>query len=363
MIDLIAFLVNCEERISMKRVFGIFTFCIIMIIPFIILASSQSKDYPYDYEQLSQEERLVIHFSHVVGEDTPKGMAARKFADLLKERSKGYIEVQVFSNGTLYKDGEEMNALSRGDIQLIAPAISKLTDFVPEISVFDLPYAFHSLEEVHEYAESAAGRRLKEKLKEHNLYAIGLWDSGFKQLSNRFHPIDELNDLTNLRMRIMPSDILVQQFSLIGAHPRKYEFNAVYHELQIGSVDGQENTLTNITSKNLYSLQDYLTISNHGYLGYFVLFNLDFWNSLDADVQQLITETFKEVQQWEWNLTEQLNNQTLTDIENCNCIEIHYLSDEDVKEWEEQFQPVYDYYKSKYSEEFINALPKFQSDS
>ena len=185
----------------MKRVFGIIILCFLFTIPFIVLVSSQSNDYPFDYEQLSNDDRLVIRFSHVVGEDTPKGIAARRFAELVKERSNGYIEIQVFSNGTLYKDGEEMNALSRGDVQLIAPAISKLTNFVPEISVYDLPYAFHSLDEVHEFTEGKAGQKLTKKLNEYNLYPVGLWDSGFKQLSNRVRPIEHVNDLKNLKMR------------------------------------------------------------------------------------------------------------------------------------------------------------------
>ncbi|SOC41235.1 DctP family TRAP transporter solute-binding subunit [Ureibacillus acetophenoni] len=347
----------------MKRVVGLIILFFLFTIPFVLLVSFQSHDYPYDYEQLSEDERLVIRFSHVVGEDTPKGMAARKFAELVKERSNGYIEVQVFSNGTLYKDGEEMNALSRGDIQMIAPAISKLTNYVPEISVYDLPFAFHSLDEVHEFTDSEAGEILTDQLKEHNLYAIGLWDSGFKQLSNRIRPIQHYDDLKNLTMRIMPSDILAKQFTVLGAFPKEYDFNAVYYELQKKSVDGQENTLTNITSKNFYSLQDYLTISNHGYLGYFVLFNLDFWNSLDNDVKQLLTDTFLEVQQWEWEITKKLNDETLQKIENCQCIELHYLSDEDINSWEEKFNPVYDFYIRKYGDQFIKELPKFRSDT
>ena len=107
-----------------------------------ILIGCQQQTYPTDNEQLSHEEQIVIRFSHVVGENTPKGMAAIKFAELIKERSNGHVEIQVFPNGVLYKDGEEMNALLRGDIQMIAPAISKITTFVPEWSVMDLPYAF-----------------------------------------------------------------------------------------------------------------------------------------------------------------------------------------------------------------------------
>lgn len=89
---------------------------------------------------------------------------------------------------------------------------------------------------------------------------------------------------------------------------------------------------------------------------------MDFWNSLPEDVQQLLTETLAEVQEWEWELTKQLNEEKLQDIENCQCIQIHYLSDEDQKEWEEKFEPVYDYYKNHYGDEFIKALPKNQQE-
>ncbi|NLY79805.1 MAG: DctP family TRAP transporter solute-binding subunit, partial [Lysinibacillus sp.] len=237
----------------MRKLRRVILFFFILLFPLLTLACSQQNEYPIDYEQLSEEERLVIRFSHVVGEDTPKGMAARKFADLLKERSNGRIEVRVFSNGTLYKDVEELDALKRGDVQIIAPAISKLTHLVPELSVYDLPFAFDSLEEVHAYTESEAGKKLQNQLKKHNLLAIGLWDSGFKQISNDIRPIEHYNDLKGIRIRIMQSDILAKQYQIVDAFPRKIDFNTVFQSLKKGDVEGQENTLTNITSINLYS--------------------------------------------------------------------------------------------------------------
>lgn len=349
----------CQGRVHMRRVYGIIILCTIVFIPILFLFSCEfSQDYPVDYEQLSEDERIVIRLSHVVADNTPKGMAARKFAELIKERSDGHIEVQVFSNGTLYKDGEEMNALLRGDVQLIAPATSKLTELVPELAVFDLPYAFNSLDEVHEFAFSDAGNKLTDKLEQHNLKVVGIWDSGFKQISNSVHPITHYSDLKNIRMRIMPSDVLAEQYRTVGAFPKRIDFNTVFNQLQKGNIDGQENTLTNIATKNLYSLQDYLTISDHGYLGYYLLFNLEFWNRLPKDVQQLLTDTLKEVQEWEWNLTTQLNQEKLETIENCSCIQIHYLTDEEKKEWEEVYQPVYKFYEERYGKEFIEVLPK-----
>jgi len=337
------------------------SFVSVLIFITILLVSCQEDVYPTDNEQLSHEEQIVIRFSHVVGENTPKGMAAVKFAELIKERSNGHVEIQVFPNGVLYKDGEEMNALLRGDIQMIAPAISKITTLVPEWSVMDLPYAFKNADEVHTYVNSDVGQSLMTKLNAHNLFSMGVWDSGFKQLSNSIRPIEAVQNLNGLRMRIMPSDILAEQFSIVGAYPKRIDFNTVFHQLQRGNVDGQENTLTNITSKNLHSLQDYLTISNHGYLGYLLLMNHEFWNSLPEDVQTLLIETLKEVQEWEWQLAENLTAERLEEMEACDCIKIYNLSDEEKEEWESAFEPVYRYYAENYGKKYIQALPKNQS--
>ena len=343
----------------MKRCFTVRWLCLLSVI-LLLFSCQDSHSYPTDYEQLSENERLVIRFSHVVGEDTPKGMAARRFAELVKERSNGYIEVQIFSNGTLYKDSEELEALMRGDIQMIAPATSKLTHLVPEISVLDLPYAFQSLDEVHQYLQSNIGQQLTDKLQKQNLLSVGIWDSGFKQLSNNIRPIHTFSDLKGLNMRIMPSEILEKQFEVMGAYSKKVEFNTVFNELQKGSVDGQENTLSNISSKNLHSLQSYLTISNHGYLGYLVLFNLDFWNSLSSEAQDILESALLEVQQWEWDLVNELNAQKLEEIEQCECVEIYTLPDDEKQLWEEAFKPVYRYYRIHHPIRYIEALPKFQ---
>lgn len=335
-------------------------FLIIGLAFFLVLFGCQSTNYPIDFEQLGEDERIVIRFSHVVGEDTPKGLAARRFAQLIKERSNGFVEVQVFPNGFLYKDGEELEALLQGDIQMIAPATSKVTFLTPEWSVIDLPFAFNSYEEVHEYLAGSAGQDLISKFDGKGLRMLGVWDNGFKQISNRDHPIYDPKSLQFLKMRIMPSDIIHKQFSSLGAIPREIDFNILFHHLESGDVDGQENTLSNITSKNLYLLQNYLTISNHGYLGYVLLMNNQFWEELPDNVQVLITDTLKEVSEWERETARNLNAKKLKELEACQCIDIYHLSPEERRLWEEEFQPVYDYFIERFGTKYIEALPKYQ---
>ncbi len=335
---------------------------IVIIAGFILFALSgcQPNTYPKDYEQLSEDERIVIRFSHVVGEDTPKGLAARKFAQLVKERSEGYVEVQVFSNGFLYKDGEEMEALLNGDVQMVAPATSKVTTLIPEWSVIDLPFAFDEYDEVHDYLAGPAGRELASMFDNHGIQMLGMWDNGFKQLSNRNDPIRRPEDLKQLKMRIMPSDILYKQFTIMGATPKKIDFNVVFHHLENGDIDGQENTMSNITSKNLHLLQNHLTISNHGYLGYVLLMNKEFWDGLPENVRILIQDTLVEVSDWEREAAFQLNQKNLEELEDCHCIDIHHLTNEERQAWEKSFEPVYDYYIERYGAKYVEELPKLR---
>lgn len=324
----------------------------------LILSACQAEAYPEDHEQLSQEERIVIRFSHVVGEDTPKGLAARRFAQLMKERTNGYVEVQVFPNGYLYKDGEELDALLRGDIQMIAPATSKVTPLVPEWQVLDLPFAFENAEEIHDYLEGAAGVELMSKLKPKGMYPLGMWDNGFKQMTNNRNPLIHPSDFEGLRFRIMPSQVLQDQFAQFKAVPRPYAFNDVFQLLENGEIDGQENTASNITSKYLHSMQDYMTVSNHGYLGYLVLVNTQFWEQLPDTIQVTLQETLAEVTEWEMNKAKKIHEQDMRTLEACQCISIHALTEEERQEWEDALEPVYQKFSDRFGANYINQLPK-----
>lgn len=336
---------------------------IILLIPLAVSCSEREEAYPVDYEQLSMEERIVIRFSHVVGESTPKGLAARRFAEIVKERSQGLIEVQVFSNGYLYGDGEEIEALSNDDVQIIAPATSKISTIVPEWSVLDLPYAFENADQLHSYLAGPVGEELITKLREKGFHTIAIWENGFKQISNRNYPIHLPNDLNALRVRIMPSQIIENQFKTYQAVPRRLEFNELYSLLAEGTVDAQENTLSNITSKNIHLLQEHLTMTNHGYLGYALLMNETFWNGLSDEVKQIIEEALSEVNEWQWDLARKINVDKLRYLEECNCIDIHYLSDEEEHVWENGFQSVYTYYIERFGSKYIEALPKYKEEN
>lgn len=300
-----------------------------------------SHPVPIDHEQVSDHEKIVIRFSHVVGEDTPKGQAARLFAKLMKERTNGKVEVQVFSNSSLYTDSEELNALSEGHVQIIAPALSKLTHMVPGLGAFDLPFLFSSLEGYHQVFAGPIGKDISESLEEKGMVVLGFWDSGFKQFTNNVRPVLRPLDLAGTTIRIMPSAVLDQQFHLMQVNPVQMNFDDVYRALEQGWIQGQENTISNIYSKRYHTVQKYMTISDHGYLGYVVVINKEFLHQLPEDVQDVIHKTMEEVSQWERKQAVKLEQEKLNEIYNCRCIEIERLTEQDKAMWKEFYKPLY----------------------
>lgn len=294
-----------------------------------------------DNEQVSEKDKIVIRFSHVVGEDTPKGQAVRMFAKLMKERTNGKVEVQVFSNSSLYKDSEELDALHQGRVQMIAPALSKLSNVVPELGIFDLPYLYPDLEGYHKVFDGKIGSVLSDSVAKHNMVPLGYWDSGLKQFTTNLRPIHKPADLAGSSMRIMPSTILDQQFNLLQVKAVQTDFNDVYTALEQGRIQGQENTISNIYSKKFYQVQRYMTLSDHGYLGYLVLIDQKFWNRLPADIRTTMRDTMDEVTRWQRQQSIKIEQDKLKEIEKCNCIQISKLSAADKAEWRKYFQPLY----------------------
>lgn len=157
---------------------------VIAISTVLLLTGCQNR--ALDYEQVGVDERIVIKFSHVVSESTPKGMAARRFAQLMHERTEGRVEVQVYPNSQLYMDGEEVDALINNHVQLIAPATAKMTQYFPELLLFDLPFIFENYAQVHQFIDSDAGQGLLNKLQSQDMLTLNMWDNGFKVMtSNR----------------------------------------------------------------------------------------------------------------------------------------------------------------------------------
>ena len=235
---------------------------------------------------LGAQAPMVIKFSHVVAENTPKGQAALKFKELAEKKLPGKVRSQVFPNSQLFGDAKELEALLLGDVQFIAPSLSKFDRYTKKMQIFDLPFLFDDIAAVDRFQSGAEGKALLESMKSRGLLGLGYWHNGMKELSTNKDQLKRPEDVKGLKFRIQPSDVLEAQFRALGANPQKMAFSEVYQALQTGVVDGQENTWSNIYSQKFYEVQKTIAETNHGVIDYMVVTNAKWWDGLPADVQQ-----------------------------------------------------------------------------
>ena len=206
----------------------------------------------------SAQQPIVIKFSHVVAVDTPKGKGADYFKKLAEERTKGRVKVEVYPNSSLFKDGEEMEALQLGSVQMLAPSLAKFGPLgVREFEVFDLPYIFDNYDELHKVTEGPVGAALFKKLESKGIIGLAYWDNGFKVMSAN-KPIRVPADYKGLKMRIQSSKVLGDEMKALGAIPQVMAFSEVYQALQTGVVDGTENPPSNFYTQKMHEVQKYL---------------------------------------------------------------------------------------------------------
>jgi C4-dicarboxylate-binding protein DctP len=274
------------------------------------------------------QQPIVIKFSHVVAVDTPKGKAAEQFKKLAEERTKGRVKVEVYPNSSLYKDGEEMEALQLGSVHMLAPSVAKFGPLgVREFEVFDLPYMFDSFEELHKVTNGPVGAALFKKLESKGIIGLAYWDNGFKDFSaNR--PIRTPADYKGLKMRIQSSKVLGDQIKALGAIPQVMAFSEVYQALQTGVVDGTENPPSNFYTQKMHEVQKYFTLSEHGVIEYAVITNKRFWDGLPADIRATLEGAMKDATKYANDIAKKENDDALEGVRKSGKTEIITLTAE-----------------------------------
>ncbi|MFC2972090.1 TRAP transporter substrate-binding protein [Azotobacter bryophylli] len=297
---------------------------------------------------------IVIKFSHVVAEHTPKGQGALLFKTLVEERLPGRVKVEVYPNSSLFGEDEEMEALLRGDVQLIAPSMGNFEPYSKSIKLFDLPFLFNDMAAVDRFQSGPVGRSLLRSMKWQGITGLAYWHNGMKQLSaNR--PLREPDDARGLKFRVQTSQVLEEQFRALHAKPRPMSFAKVYQSLSSGVVDGAENPYSNIYSQKMHEVQPYITETNHGLLDYMLITNTAFWNSLPDDVRDELLKISTEVSVEVNRQAEALNQEAKQHILDAGTSEIIELTPEERDRWREAMKPAWKKFESEIGTYLIKA--------
>jgi C4-dicarboxylate-binding protein DctP len=304
------------------------------------------------------QDPIIIKFSHVVAEDTPKGQGALKFKELAEKYTNGKVKVEVYPNSSLYKDKEEIEALQLGSVQMLAPSTAKFAPLgVKEFEALDLPWLFKDEDTYEKAMKGPIGQWLFKKLEAKGITGLAYWDNGFHMVSaNR--PLLMPADFQGLKFRISGSKIADRYFRDLGSIPQIMAFSEVYQALQTGVVDGCENTPSNYLTQKFYEVQKDITVSNHAHLQYAVIVNSKFWNGLPPDIRAQLEKAMAEATDYTNSIARKENADALAKIKQSGKTTLHYLNDDQRKAWQAAMRPTYKWAKGRVGQPVLDLIGK-----
>jgi len=304
------------------------------------------------------QQPIIIKFSHVVANDTPKGKGSLKFKELAEKYTNGKVKVEVYPNSSLFKDKEEIEALQLGSVQMLAPSTAKFAPLgAKEFEALDLPWLFKDDETYAKAMKGEVGKWLFKKLESKGITGLAYWDNGFHMVSaNR--PLLNPSDFQGLKIRISGSKIADQYFRILGSIPQIMAFSEVYQALQTGVVDGCENTASNYLTQKFDEVQKHITVSYHAHLQYAVIVNSKFWNGLPPDIRQQLDKAMDEATDYTNSIARKENEDALAEIKKKGATTLHYLTDDQKKAWQAAMRPTYAWAKGRVGQEVLDLVAK-----
>lgn len=292
------------------------------------MASAQSEQ--------AAEKTYTIRIAHTHTEEGLYYKGSVRFKEIVEERSGGRIKVEHFPNGQLGADRDIQEGVSLGTIEagLSSSPVVILNDY---FKLLDAPYMFVSREHVTKVLDGEIGEKLAAPLADHNIKHLGYWENGFRQITNNVRPINVPADLQGIKLRTPESPVRMTTFRTYGANPVPMPFTELFGALQQGIVDGQENPLATIYQASLQDVQKYLSLTGHVYSAVHLLMNKPLFDSMPADLQQILVDAGREVAVYTRQLGQE-NDNKLVDVLKADGVEVNQAN---VRAFVEKSKPVW----------------------
>jgi len=287
-----------------------------------------------------KERKLKFTFS--VAKDSPLGQGAYKFADLVSQKSGGKIKVDVFPAGVLGGAPQDLAGLRGGTIDFSTMATGLLSGIDKEFMVFDFPFLFNNAQEAVAVVDGPVGTRMMNKLSQHGLVGLGMWELGFRNMTNSKRPIVKAEDAEGLKVRVFTSPIYLDLVKALGANPVPLNFPELYGALESKAVDGQENPLAIIETSRFPEVQKYLSLTRHVYTAMPVLMSKKTWDSMSETERKIIVESEKEARAVQRRISQNEEAKTLENLK--KQMQVNEISPAEMARLRRKVQPVIDKY-------------------
>lgn len=295
-----------------------------------------------------------LKFTFSIAKDHPLGQGAYLFSELVKKKSGGKIKVAVFPAGVLGGAPQDLAGLRGGTIDFSAMATGLLSGIDKEFMVFDFPFLFNNSQEAFAVVDGPVGRRLMNKLSQHELIGLGMWDLGFRNMTNSKRPITRPEDMQGLKLRVIASPIYLDLANALGANPVPMAFPELYGALESKAVDGQENPLAVIETSKFAEVQKYLSLTRHVYTAMPVLMSKKTWDSMSATEHKIIQEAELEARTEQRKISLREEAQTLESLK--KTMQVNDITPAEMARLRQKVQPVIDKFTKEVGEPVVKEV-------
>ncbi len=304
----------------------------------------------------AKQKKKVIKIGHIVSEATSVHRACLAFKKYVEKESKGSLEVQIFPNGQLGGDLQLTEAVALGTLQIAVPATAVLTAYDPVFGLLDLPFIFKDVDSGFAVLDGELGLKLNEKLMAVGLKNLGYSYNGARCMSNNVRPINEPADLDGIKMRVMESPVFIDMFKYLGANPTPMSFGEVFTGLQQGTIDGQENAPALVYASRFNEVQKYYSLTNHVQSYLVNVMNMDFFDSLSAEQQEIVLSGAKK-----YLISAQRTDEINDNIETVEKLiktgmKVNEITPENMEKFIAALKPLHEKYKKQFGEEWFVLL-------
>jgi TRAP-type transport system periplasmic protein len=268
-----------------------FSFIILFVFTLILPARAQSAD-------TAAQQPIELRLGHNAALGAVLDLTAAEFARRINAALRGQVTIKVYGNSTLGSDVDMFHQVERGELDFALPS-NYLSTVDPIFSVFDMPFLILSRDHIKRVRNTLLGSYLRPAVARRGLLILGMWENGFRHMTNNVRPVRTPDDLKGLKMRVPQGSRMLQAFKHFGALPREYSFGPPLVEaIKAGTFDGQENPFTQINSAKIDRVQKYLSLTYHNYTPVYLVARTDKFASLPPNVRETIKKTAEDMQGW-----------------------------------------------------------------
>jgi tripartite ATP-independent transporter DctP family solute receptor len=303
----------------------------------------------------AQVQERTIKFATQNPKGHPLVTGMEKFAEIVTAKSGGRIKVSLFPGGVLGGDAANVSALQGGTLEMVVLNSGILASQVREFAVFDFPFMFANAREADAVVDGSFGRMMLGKLDEKGIHGLAYWELGFRNITNSRRPINAVEDISGLKLRVIPNAINVDWVSALGANPTPMAFPEVYAGLEQKAIDGQENPLTVILANKFYEVQKYLTITNHQYNPQTVIISRKLWDTLSGEEKNMFAEAALEAGRVQRQVSREQAGLALETLKK-NGMQVNELSPAELEKFRAKMKPVVAKHSAIVGAEVVDAL-------